>query len=124
MANETRVTGTLTIAKGYLKYNGPQRSFATTMAGTHADGGVVNIGITEEALVIDAGVATLGLAEFTNCDTVNQIAIGVKPASTFYPLIYLLPGESYIMRLYPSAAPYAIAYGSGGAVLDWKIWEA
>lgn len=123
MANEITATSTLRVSNGSLVYNSPQRSNAITMSGDHYSAVGQTIGVTEEALSINADVATLGVAEFTNLDAVNSISIGVKPASTFYPLIMLKPGESYVVRIDPAATLYAIASATSGAILDHKIFE-
>lgn len=51
-------------------------------------------------------VLTNGVCWLQNCDT-NWVDIGVAPASTFYPLIRLKPGEAWPLRITPGITPYA-----------------
>ena len=67
--------------------------------------GVQNVGTTHEVLGI-SGLLNLGIAYFKNLDETNFVDIGVDVASTFYPLIRLLPGESTVFRFTATATPY------------------
>jgi len=49
------------------------------------------------------------VAHFWNRDPTNFVTIGVKPAATYYPLVRLNAGESFIFRLSQGIAPYAKA---------------
>jgi len=110
MANEISLNLRMTVENGYLVQRFDPSSFAATMTGTTAAGGVQIIGSTEEALGV-TDVSTCGWSYFRNTDAAIAVEIGVKPAGTFYPCLKLKAGEAAIVRL-GTNAPYAKAASS------------
>lgn len=102
MANEAIVSSSLTIRKGSLDYRSQPSQFTATVSGT--------IGPTPGAITVNASggvsvdlsqLTTPSLCRIQNLDTSNVIDVGVwDPETTkFYPLLELLPGESFALRL-------------------------
>ena len=111
MANEITRTCTLTVSKTTppLSLSFSETSKRQDMAGTHISDVIQDIGTTEEAMTLNADLATLGVAMLKNLDSTNYIEIGVKPAATFYPLLRVQPGETQSIRWAQGITPYAKA---------------
>ncbi len=82
-----------------------------TLSGIHEDGGVVNIGTTEEAYTIKADVANKGSVSIENLDGTNYLEVGyatgnypnrVRPATA--ALIQLAPGQTQLFLKANTAA--------------------
>lgn len=106
MSNEARIQSSLTIKK--VNANGvTQIDYASRNAGFVADvigtkgptPGSVTISITGTDIIFGE-LTTPGLCRLMNQDATNYVEVGIRdPLYGFYPLIELLPGESYIIRL-------------------------
>jgi hypothetical protein len=105
MANEATVRTALQIRKTsgdvtLLEYNSQPSGFNATVTGTKGPvPGAVTV--TTSGTNIDlTQLTTPGLCRIMNQDATNYVEVGVKDASTgyFYPLMELLPGESYVFR--------------------------
>lgn len=110
-ANEITITYALTLANGDLdSLTIPTRTLQVnqnTVVPVRI-GGIQDIGTTEEEVDV-TGMTTNGWSVFRNRDATNFVTMGVKPASTYYPMIRLKAGEAAIMRLEPAVAIYAKA---------------
>lgn len=124
MANEITASVGLRAEKNGMKVRHDTVNLQRTMTGTHRTANTPTLSTTEEQLVVGADVATLGWAIFRNLSstTGEYIEIGVKPASTFYPLIKLMPGDHALAPL-ATVNIYAKA-GAGTPSLDFEILEA
>lgn len=99
MSNEARVRGSLTIRKNNIDYTSKPTSFLADVA--------VAIGPTPGAIAVStAGVdvdlsqlTTPGLAVLHNLGTSGYVEVGVWDGVSYYPLLELLPGEVYPVRL-------------------------
>lgn len=109
MAGEINLSFTLRCQNGNYDYN---RSVQQTIDQTSAAGGVPgyqNIGTTHEQIGGLADMTNEGIAVIRNLDDTNFVEVGVDVAAAFYPLVKVLPGEAYVMRLAPGVAVYAKA---------------
>ncbi len=122
MADEIRVNTSLAVTKGELKYNPGNRNQSIDLAGTRDSGGTQDIGTTHEALTIGSDMSSVGVSEFTNLDATNYVEIGVEVAAAFYPLVKLLPGETWVFRL-GTTTPFAKA-NTAAVKLRKQIFEA
>lgn len=106
MANEATVRSMLQIKKTsgsitQIEYTSSPSTFQADVTGTKGPSpGAVTV--TTSGTNIDlTELTTPGLCRISNQDATNYVEVGVKDASTsvFYPLMELLPGESYVIRL-------------------------
>lgn len=92
----------LQVIKGSLRYQSPQAAFTANVTATN--------GPTPSAVTIPVNGADINLSQLTamgglcfimNLSSTNTVMVGIKDTLTgvFYPLMDLLPGESYPMRL-------------------------
>jgi hypothetical protein len=111
MAKEITVVVGLNVTKSNVKIRLPQESKQIDMAGSNYSVNTQTIPTTAggTALVIAAGVATLGVARIKNLDLVNYITIGIVVSAAFYPVVKLKAGELYSLRLVPGVTYYALA---------------
>lgn len=102
MANEIRIQLSMRIAKGNLLYQPPAITFTANLAGTK---GPTPGSLTITTDGVDIPLSELntmgGIARIVNIDPDNFITVGIKDMTTeaFYPLVELLPGEGYPLRL-------------------------
>lgn len=103
MANEIQVTSSLVVVKNNLQYQSRPAAFVADMAGGK--------GPTPGALTADEYGTTVDLSQLTTpglCrvanldddDSTAHLLVGVYDGASFFPLIELLPGESYVFRLW------------------------
>ena len=105
MANEASVRASLQIKKTngsitQIEYNSQPSAFNATVTGTKGPTpGAVTVSTSGTNIDLTA-LTTPGLCRIMNQDATNYVEVGVKDASSgiFYPLMELLPGESYIFR--------------------------
>lgn len=105
MANEATIRSALQIRKvdgvtTLMEYNSQPSAFQADVDGTKGPTpGAITV--TTSGTNVDlTELTTPGLCRIMNMDTTNYVEVGVKDASTgvFYPLMELLPGESYVFR--------------------------
>lgn len=70
----------------------PPRSSEYTAASSVRVSNQQTIGTTHEALVV-SDLAGLGYGRFINRDATNFAQVGIDVAATFYPFVYLRPGQ-------------------------------
>ena len=109
MANEITIGASLRLINGDLKETKGTNGYRTVQATGDAIGGTQIIGTTEEVIAY-GDASTPGWAWFQNLDDTNYVEIGVKPASTFYPVIKLLAEDPpVLLKIADSVALYAKA---------------
>ncbi len=123
MANEITVTAGLKATKGSQVFKYDTINLQRDLTGTKKFSNTQVLSTTEEQLIVSADITTPGYAIFRNLSsTVGQIiTIGVKPSSTFYPLVKLLPGDVAVLRL-DAVSVFAKA-AAGTPELDYTILE-
>ena len=101
MADEASIRSSMIIKKGSLDYNSKPTYFTADVSSAVAPtpGGItVSTAGTD---VVLTELTTPGLCRLMNLDTTNYVQVGLYDPETvkFYPLLELMPGESYIVRL-------------------------
>jgi hypothetical protein len=104
------LSSSLTVNKGiYFQRTLNQQQIGISIA-SPAAGRVAQIVSHTAAVALDvAGLAALGIGWLENTDAYNSVQIGVKPASTFYPLLQVNAGEAFAVRYFGTAVPYLLA---------------
>lgn len=106
MADEARITSILNIRKTsgtkvILEYTSRPGSFQANVTGTKGPvPGAVTATLAGNNIDF-AELATPGLTRVMNLDATNRYEIGIwdPDNSKFFPLLEVLPGESYVIRL-------------------------
>ena len=106
MANEATIRTSLSVKKmsgalSLIDYDSRPQGFQADVTGTKGPAvGAVTALTTGTDLVLTE-LTTPGLCRIANQDATNYVEVGIKDASTgrFYPLMELMPGESYVIRL-------------------------
>lgn len=112
MANEATVRSALQIRSGNLNYSSLPASF-TADVGTAKGPTPGAVAISPYGTDIDLSQLTApGLCRVMNLDSSVNIDLGIwdPEALKFYPLMTLLPGETYVIRL---ASDLAAEFGTG-----------
>ena len=129
MANEIQVTVAMQVNKGYLQHSQIPGTQLYTMTGTKCDGGAQVVSTSDAALNLGSlSSSTVGWGYFRNTSTTSgeDVAIGVRVSSTFYPLVGLKPGEVALFRLNTDVATAQAPYvksASGSPILHYWIAE-
>lgn len=101
MSSEAQVTSYLQIIKDNLEYQSRPASFqADVSIGKGPTPGALTV--TTPGVDVDLSELTQpGLCRIANIDSTNRVEVGVwdPETTTFYPMLELLPGETYIVRL-------------------------
>jgi hypothetical protein len=117
MASEATLRVSLTIKKGNLTYVSQPAGYNADVSGTFGPTpGAINVTTTG----VDVSLTALthpGLCRVMNLDDTNYVQLGTKDPDNnrFYPLIRLLPGESYVFRLDPDVGKEYVGAGTGTA---------
>lgn len=100
MSNEARITTTLNIRKGNLDYTSNKSFQADVATAKGPSPGAISVDTTGEAIDLSE-LTTPTLCRFTNLSSSGTVEVGITDPqlATFWPMIELLPGESYIVRL-------------------------
>lgn len=101
----SRVTSSLQIVQGNLNYQSLPSAFVPTV--TFANGpngptpGAVTISVNGTDITFSQLTAMGGLCVLQNINSTSTIRVGArdKTSNEFYPIMDLLPGESYVIRL-------------------------
>ena len=101
MANEATIRSSLQIQQGEVDYSSRPAAFTATVTGSK--------GPTPGAVLCSTAGTDIDLTELTtpslcriqNLDAANRVEVGIwdPETSKFYPLLELLAGESYVVRL-------------------------
>lgn len=115
MANEAQVRGSVSIRKGNKVYVSPPNSFNATVSGYGGPSPGVILCSTSGTDVDLSEITTPGLTFIKNQDSTNYVDVGVwnPDQSEFYPLLRLLAGEGYPVRLSPQVNQEVSGTGSG-----------
>lgn len=105
MADEATVRATLQIRKisgevTVIDYNSQPAGFIADVDGSKGPSpGAVTVSTSGTNIDLTE-LTTPGLCRIMNQDPTNYVTVGVKDTSSgiFYPLMELLPGESYVFR--------------------------
>ena len=111
MADEAQVRSSLQIVEGKVDYRSQPTVFlANVAAGTK---GPTPGALTATVAGIDVSLTELttpGLCRIMNLDGTNFVEVGIWDGSTFYPLMDLLAGETFVIRL---SAALGQEFGTG-----------
>lgn len=115
MADEAVVVNSLRIRSGYLNYQSQPTSFRADVEGSK---GPVPGAITVTIAGTDVDLSELtqpALCRIQNLDDTNFVEVGIREpgTSTFYPVLEILPGESYVMRLTRNLHEEYVGTGTG-----------
>lgn len=99
MANEATISVGLQVVKGNLNYLSQPQSFqANIETGKGPSPGAITASI--EGTIVDLSqLARPGLCWIGNLDDTNFVTIAVYDGANWFPLLELLPGEFYPLRL-------------------------
>lgn len=98
MANEIRITGSLSVANGFLDQDIRPSQTSITQNSVGAGGGV--FAATTTAAAISTGTATTcGYAFFRNVSASGDAYLGTLTGASFVQFATLKPGEYAIIRL-------------------------
>ncbi len=113
MAREATVGCGLRIRLDNIDYRAYPTQFTPDVdEGTGPVPGEVLVG--SHGLDIDLSLLTTpGLCRIQNRALTGYIIVGINDGSRFYPMLELLPGESYVMRLYRSIGVEFTGSGTG-----------
>ncbi len=115
MANEAAISVSLRISKGGLYYQSLPSSFRADVDGS---GGPTPGAFTATTAGTDVDLSALsnpGLCRIQNLSDTYYVEVGVWNAdqSEFYPMLRLLPAESFIVRLSPLVNQEYSGVGTG-----------
>lgn len=130
MAEEIRLSVSMTVEKGDLRYVFSPDQALINLTGSVAAGAAQTITTattgTELALV---GVTTRGMANFINLSTGTKVEIGAYDGTAFLPFGQLNAGEPAVLRLSAQTgttkSPVArvIEPTNGTAVVQWQVFS-
>ena len=114
MADELTTGAVLRRTVSIPKFSVGEASRTADMTGTLINDMVQTIGATQEVLVVNADIASLGWAYFDNQSATESVEIGIVVSETFYPILDLGPLEqSGPMKLYATVSLYARGSSTG-----------
>lgn len=101
MANEATVRASLQVRKGNLYYQSNPSSFRADVSGAKGPTPGAFTASTDGTDVDLSELDTPGLCRVMNLDDTHACLLGRwdPDTSRFYPVVKLLPGESYVLRL-------------------------
>lgn len=122
MAQEIKITTSLTFAKAKVLQKNMQATFQPTWTGTNYKQGTQAIPTTAGGTALDvAGLANVGVAYFQNNDATNPVDI--MDAVSGHTILHLLAGEAAVIR-FPTTVTAPAAIATGGTVqLEFVILE-
>jgi hypothetical protein len=102
MSNEIRITSSLQVTKGSLKYISQPTAFLANLntaepIGPTPGSFTATVGGTDVNLTALTGLG--GVCRMMNVDPTNFVTVGIWDGAKFQPLFELLPGEVYAVRL-------------------------
>jgi hypothetical protein len=124
MSNEATIRSSLIILKDdgsgttLLQYAGQPTAFQADVTGTFGPTPGAFAASTAGTDVDLTELTTPGLCRIMNQDDTNYVTVGMwdPEGSTFYPMMELLPGETYVFRLSRSIEEeYSTGTGTTGA---------
>jgi hypothetical protein len=113
MADEIRVTTSLSINKDNLSYQSQPSAFVADMTGSGGPSpGLLNV-TTSGRNISFTELTSPGLMRIQNQSTAYSVRWGIHDGAIFHPVGKLLPGESYIFRLDPDLGEEEADTGTG-----------
>jgi hypothetical protein len=117
MASEATLRVSLTIKKGNLTYSSQPAGYNADVSGTF---GPTPSAVHVPTAGVDVDLSALtapGLCRVMNLDDTNYVQLGTRDpdSNRFYPLMRLLPGESFVFRLDPDVGSEYSGAGTGTA---------
>ena len=119
MADEAQIRSSLQITKGKLEYRSNPTAFTADVS--VADGPTPGtIAVSTAGVDVDLSqLSTPGFCRVMNLDSTNFVSLGIWDGATFYPLLELLPGESFVMRIARDLGEeYGVGTGTTGAAVN------
>ena len=115
MANEATIRSSLIIRSGNLTYRSGKQGFSADVSGSKGPVPGAVTATTDGTDIDLSGLTTPGLCEITNLDSANPVKVGRwdSNVNVFYPLMLLLPGEQYTIRLDPDVEDEYTGTGTG-----------
>lgn len=99
MTNEASIQSNLRLSVGSLNYQSrPTQFYADVSAAKGPTPGNVLCALTGTNVDLSE-LTTPGLCRIMNLDSTNYVEVGIYDGASFYPLMELLPGESFVFRL-------------------------
>lgn len=111
MADEITIRSSVQIRKGNLEYRPHPAYFQADMSGT-PDGpspGALAVAVTGTNVSFSQ-ITTPAVCRITNLDATNFVEVGIWDGLNWYPILEILAGESYIVRL---SRNLSSEYGTG-----------
>lgn len=109
MADAT-VTTTLTVTKDNTNYQSRPTQFTASMSASKGPSPGA-VAVSTDGTDIDlTELDSPGLCRLMNLDSTNYVELGIWDGVSFYPIMELLPGETYVIRL---ARNLEEEYGTG-----------
>lgn len=102
MSNEARVSVSLTIKQGSKSRQSQPTSFNADVTGTNGPTpGSILVGVTHTEPDLTQITSPGGFCVIQNIDATNFVEVGVYSShfTEFFPMMELLPGEIYVVRL-------------------------
>lgn len=130
MADEIRLSVSMNVEKGALKYTFNPDQALINLTGNAAAGGVQNIttATTGTELILDS-VTTRGMANFINLTTGTKVEVGAYDGTAFRPFGLLNAGEPAVIRLSAqtgttkSPVVRVIDPATGTANVQWQVFS-
>lgn len=103
MAREANIVTSLRINKGNIRYQNQPTNFVADVSGSKGPTPGAITATTAGTDVDLSELTTPGLCRIQNTDDANYVQVGVwnPDQNEFYPVMRLLPGESFVIRLDP-----------------------
>jgi len=118
MANEASIRSSLSILVGKLDYRSNPTSFNADVS--TADGptpGTISATLAGTDVSLTE-LTTPGLCRIMNLDSTNFVEVGVHDGTSYFPLMELLPGETFVFRL---ARDLGLEFGTGTGTINADV---
>ncbi len=116
MAGEITITSRLEVKNGNLQYvSKPDKFLADQSLAVGPTPGIITATTSGTVVTFDA-LTQPGVCRLQNQDSTNYVEVGLSDGSFFYPLLELLPGETYAVRLYRNLDSREALPGTGSAM--------
>ena len=114
MADEITIQYSLSVLNGNLQERRQTQFQADQTTAKGPTPGALTIPTTGEDISL-AEVTTPGVGRVLNLDATNFVMVGIRDPDSdlFYPLVELLPGESYLMRFSRYLTREIVGTGTG-----------
>lgn len=101
MAAEITLTSTVSATKSGRVLPALGGTMSIDWSGKDYDEGIISAATTAAgvAFSIKSSLSALGVGFFKNLDSTNYVEIGTSQGGTFYPILRLLAGEAYAVRI-------------------------